>query len=358
MSNKRYYLALNRVQHVGPQSIKKLIQHFPNLEDVFKSSFSELIQLGIKAPAAKAIQAFDFSIINEDLAWERQTRHHLLTWEDKRYPALLRQIYDPPAVLYAKGDLSALHQPMLAMVGSRKPTATGAQTARKFAFELAQNKVTIVSGLALGIDGAAHQGCLQAKGKTIAVLGTGIDRIYPWRHKEIFQEIAQDGLLLSEYPFGTAPSPGHFPRRNRIISGLSLATLVVEAAIKSGSLVTARMALEQDRDVLAIPGSINSPQSRGCNHLLKQGAKLVTSLNDVLSELNLSFALLAEEKSASSHVLENDPLVCCIGYDVTSIDQIIEQSGFSFEKVTCDLANLEIQGVVQSVPGGYMRCTP
>ena len=242
------------------------------------------------------------------------------------------------------------------MVGTRKPSIMGSETAWRFAFELAGKNITIVSGLALGIDAQAHSGCLAAGGKTIAVMGTGIDCIYPRRHVQLADKIGENGLLLSELPLQSPPIAGHFPRRNRIISGLSLSTLVVEAAVRSGSLITARLACEQNRDVLAIPGSIYNPQARGCHHLLQQGAKLVTTSNDVLDELGIDYTKVVPE-FVNTLASENKNLVKCIGFEVTTVDQIITRSGLNVEKVVCNLAELELQGVVKAIPGGYMRCT-
>ena len=356
MNNKHYFLALNRIDQIGPRTVLKLLHRWPNLEELFRLSVQDMEQAGLKTAMAKSIANFDFSGVEADWRWQESEQNVLLTWCCPKYPPLLKEIPDPPLVLYARGQLSSLLQPTVAMVGSRKPSITGRETAWRFAFELAGHHVTVVSGLALGIDAAAHGGCLEAGGRTIAVMGTGIDCIYPYRHRSLAEKIAEKGLLLSEFPLKSPPIAGHFPRRNRIISGLSLSTLVVEAAIRSGSLITARLALEQNRDVLAIPGSIYNPESMGCHHLLQQGAKLVTTSADVLDELGLEhgkndtdfmFALARENKN----------LVKCIGFEVTTVDQIITRSGLSVEKVVCNLAELELQGLVKAIPGGYMRCT-
>ena len=356
MNNKQYLLALNRIDHIGPRTVAKLLVRWPNLEELFQLSVHELEQAGLSSRMASGIANFDFLQVETDWRWEEACDHFLLTLCDPDYPSLLKEIHDPPPVLYAIGQLSSFLQPTVAMVGTRKPSVTGKETARRFAFELASKKISIVSGLAIGIDAEAHRGCIQAGGKTIAVMGTGIDCIYPRQHRLLADSISENGLLLTELPLQSPPIAGHFPRRNRIISGLSLCTLVVEAAIKSGSLITARMALEQDRDVLAIPGSIYNPQSRGCHHLLQQGAKLATSSQDVLDELRIDY-----EQEAAEFVFglatENKNLVKCIGFEVTAVDQIIARSGLTVEKVVCDLAELELQGIVKAVPGGYTRCT-
>lgn len=356
MNNKFYFLALNRISQVGPRTIYKLLGQWENLDEVFKMSAQKLEQAGIPAKAAHAIASFDLNEVEADLRWAEGYNHHLLTWADETYPAILREIYDPPPVLYVKGDLTCFNQPMIAMVGSRKPTISGGETAHRFAYELAQKNVTIVSGLALGIDAYAHRGALRANGCTIATMATGIDRIYPFRHQELAEKISDKGVVITEFPLKTAPFPGHFPRRNRIISGLSLATLVVEAAIKSGSLITARLALEQNRDVMAIPGSIHNPLARGCHQLLQQGAKLVSSSDDVLGELGLNQSQIVKQ-DVRTHASDHNDLVKCIGFEVTTVDQIVARSGLGLEQVACNLAELEIQGIVQAVPGGYMRCT-
>ncbi|WP_028388166.1 DNA-processing protein DprA [Legionella fairfieldensis] len=351
MNNTYYFLALNRISHIGPRTILKLLNYWPDLEEMFQLSAEQLQQAGLSARIAYSIRQFNFDQVDADLRWQELPNHHLLTWDDVNYPALLKEIHDPPIVLYAQGDLTCLQQTALAMVGSRKPSIIGSETARRFAYELAPY-LTIVSGLASGIDGQAHEGCLQGNGKTIAVMGTGIDHIYPRQHASLATRIYQNGLLLTEFPLKTTPKAGHFPRRNRIISGLSLATLVVEAAIRSGSLVTARLALEQNRDVLAIPGSIHNPQAQGCHYLLQQGARLITSTQDILEELGID-----QQMQWPSQVLarDNENLVKCIGFELTTVDQLVLRSGLSVEEVTCGLATLELQGTIKAVPGGYMR---
>ena len=356
MNNKHYLLALNRINHIGPRTVAKLLVRWPNLKDMFQLSAQQLEQAGLPSIVALGIANFDFQQVEADWRWQEASHHFLLTWSDPEYPSLLKEIHDPPPVLYAKGHLSSFCQPTVAMVGTRKPSVTGRETARRFAFELAAKKITIVSGLAIGIDAEVHRGCIDASGKTIAVMGTGIDSIYPRQHGRLADKICENGLLLSELPLQSPPIAGHFPRRNRIISGLSLCTLVVEAAIKSGSLITARLALEQNRDVLAIPGSIHNPQARGCHHLLQQGAKLVTSSHDVLDELRIDYIQEATEL-VFTLARENKNLVKCIGFEVTGVDQIIARSGLTVEKVVCNLAELELQGIVKAVPGGYTRCT-
>lgn len=357
MNNLHCFLALNRMNQVGPRTVAKLQKRWPELSEMFKLSTSELLAAGLPPLLAQTITAFDLTLIEDDLRWvDAAENHHLLPWDSPLYPQLLKEIADPPVLLYAKGQLSAFDFPTLAVVGSRNPSVTGSENAKHFAKELAKAGITIVSGLALGIDAQAHIGTLEAGGRTIGVLGTGIDCIYPRRHLKLADQISATGLLLSEFPLKSPPIAGHFPRRNRIISGLSLSTLVIEAAVKSGSLITARMALDQNRDVLAIPGSIHNPLARGCHHLLQQGAKLVTSVHDVLDELRI----VPLEKSISKPALplasSNENLVKFIGFELTSIDKLIERSGYTVEQVTSELADLELSGTILAVPGGYIRC--
>lgn len=355
MNNKNYLIALNQMNGIGPRTIQKLIERWPALEELFRLSLAEMLASGLTPRLSQCIKNFPIEQIEADLRWAEKPNHHLLCWDDPQYPALLKEIYDPPAVLYLQGNLDCLQHKTVAMVGSRKPSVTGSENAFRFAKELAAQKITIVSGLALGIDAQAHQGALASGGRTIAVMATGIDRIYPNKHRQLAEEICVNGLVITEFSLKTAPNAGHFPRRNRIISGLSLITLVVEAAIRSGSLITARQALEQNRDVLAIPGSINNPMARGCHYLLQQGAKLVTSSQDVTDELGLTSVIQTQPKLEVSLASDNKNLVKCIGFDLTTVDEILLRSGLNIEDVVCGLAILELEGIVKAVAGGYMR---
>ena len=355
-NNTKYLLALNRIPGIGPKTVQRLLIRWPDLTECFQLSEKALLASGLPAALTQAIIHCDLSCINADLTWLNQSdSHRILTWAHPQYPALLKEIHDPPMVLYAKGDLSCLQQKCLAIVGTRKPTYAGLDIARHFAKELSKHKLTIVSGLALGIDAQAHGGCIDANGQTIAVLGTGIHHIYPHRHRALAEKILENGLIFSEFPLESTANAGHFPRRNRIISGLSLITLVVEAALKSGSLITARLALEQNREVMAIPGAINNPYAQGCHYLLQQGATLVTSVADILRELNITpFTLSEPVKLSLAREAEN--LVNCLGFDVTTVDQIVTRSGLSFTEVANQLAILEMHHKIKAVPGGYMRC--
>jgi DNA processing protein len=357
IDNTRCCLALNRISGMGPRTVAKLLVRWPDLNELFELTLAQMCQAGLPEKIATPIAAFDLQRIDEDLRWQEEASNRcILTWSHPHYPVLLKEIYDPPVVLYAIGDLSCLQQKTVGIIGTRKPSVVGRETAKRFAFELAACGISIVSGLALGIDAQAHTGCLDAGGKTIAVMGTGINCIYPRQHVTLAERVCQNGLLISEFPLHSQPIAGHFPRRNRIISGLSSSILVVEAAIKSGSLITARLALEQNRDVLAIPGSIHNPQAMGCHHLLKQGAKLVTSSADILHELGLDVQDIRAVCHSVKLADENKNLVECIGYETTTIDHIIVRSGLGVEQVVCHLAELELQGIVTAVPGGYTRC--
>lgn len=357
MNNLKSLLALNRMSKVGPRLVARLQKRWPDLAELFGLTQRLLEKAGLPPWLAKAISDFDFQRVEEDLNWlSKDKDNHLFGWDCEAYPPLLKEIPDPPLVIYLQGQLSALTKPTLAMVGSRKPSITGSENARQFAKELSAYGITIVSGLALGIDACAHLGCLDASGQTIAVMGTGIDCIYPASHRSLASQITQNGLLISEFPLKSPPTAGHFPRRNRIISGLSLCTLVVEAALKSGSLITARMACEQNRDVLAIPGSIHNPLAHGCHHLLQQGAKLVSCVKDVLDELRIDYQANTKEIAKPSLDNELSNLVQFLGFETTSIDKLISRSGYSIEQVTSELAQLELEGKVRAVAGGYMRC--
>ena len=356
MDSQYYLLACNRIHDLGPRRIARCLRVWPDLADMFRAPMAALLHAGMPENVARGIKAFDFRQVDADLAWLAGDQHHILSWGSPAYPALLAEIYDPPPILYARGDLAALQQQRLAMVGTRQPSVMGCETAWRFAYELAQSQITIVSGLALGIDAQAHSGCLAAGGWTVAVMGTGVDIVYPRKHRALAEQIVAHGLLLSEFPLTSPPNAGHFPRRNRIISGLSSATLVVEAAIKSGSLITAKFALDQNRDVFAIPGSIYHAQARGCHCLLQQGARLVLSPQDVRDEMGLLCVEPIKDVPIISKICDNQGLLQYIGFEPTTVEQIIDRSGFSLNEVLCVVVELELQGWIQVVPSGYMRC--
>lgn len=308
------------------------------------------------------LNAPDWDGVERDLAWLQAPGNRLVAYTDAAYPGRLRLLPDPPLALFVRGDLDLLDMPQLAVVGSRHPTTGGARTARQFAAHLAAAGLVISSGLAAGIDAAAHAGALAADGLTLAVAGTGLDRVYPAGNRELAHRIAAEGLLISEFPIGTPPRPGHFPRRNRIIAGLALGTLVVEAALQSGSLITARLASEAGREVFAIPGSIHNPMARGCHRLIRDGAKLVETADDVLEELGpllsdivrapgASDTLASDGAPVSLDTQERDVLAA-MGFDPTTTDEIVERTGFPANEVSSILLLLEMRGHVSSGAGG------
>ena len=296
--------------------------------------------------------------------WQRDPRHHLVQADDGRFPPLLAEITNPPLLLYVDGNADILHLPAIAIVGSRNPSKGGERNAFEFAQHLASVGFTIVSGLAQGIDTAAHRGALAAGGRTIALLGHGIDRIYPAANKALAEEIAASGALISEFPLGTHPQRELFPQRNRLISGLSLGTLVVEAARRSGSLITARLAGEQGREVFALPGSIHNPMARGCHQLIRQGAKLVETGDDIIAELaplagqilQITMESTSNDSSPATAPEELDAeyvqLRSYIGHDPIGIDELAQNSGLTIDQVSSMLLILELHGEIESLSGG------
>ncbi len=359
------WLALHRTPGVGPATFKRLLTQFSSPEAVF-ANVATASQLSERTRAA--LQAPDWEQVAADVAWFSAANRHVVTCQDALYPTLLKELPDPPSVLFLQGNPDLLSHWQLAIVGSRNPSASGREAAFEFARYLAGNGIAITSGLALGIDAAAHQGALAAKGATVAVVGTGLDVVYPARHRALAEEIIETGLLVSEFPLGVTPRAENFPRRNRIISGLSLGTLVVEAAIRSGSLITARMAMEQGREVFAIPGSIHNPLVRGCHRLIREGAKLVETADDIVEELGaLAGVLLEDQATAISADKKDVPqemdlgedyevLMTHLGFDPIAVDLLVEKSGLTAEAVSSMLLLLELQGRVESLAGGrYVR---
>lgn len=357
------WIRLMDTEGIGPQTACELLGYFGLPSEIFSASFSALqkcvpekIAHAIVAPVPEALQAR----IESTLTWAAQPENHVLTLADHHYPKSLLTIADPPPVLYAKGKLSLLTRAAIAIVGSRNATKQGMENAERFAHVLSTAGLTIISGMALGIDACAHRGALQAAssgGSTVAVTGTGLDLVYPARHRDLAHQIAEVGCLLSEYPLGTPAIASNFPRRNRIISGLSLGVLVVEAAAQSGSLITARSALEQGREVFAIPGSIHSPLSKGCHLLIRQGAKLVESAQDVLEELQWNSVHLPAPASAHPPQMDSsaEHLLTIAGYDPVSVDQLVQRSHLSAAEVQAGLLMLEMSGKIELLPGGHYR---
>ncbi len=347
-SSPEPWLKFCLVPGVGDGAIRKLLEHFGGIDAAAAAPAAAIRQV-LPPRLAEALQnGPDPDLLLQTLNWLEKPQHFLLTLEDDDYPALLREIPDPPPVLYGRGRRDLLGRPALAIVGSRNATPQGAANAEAFAAALSGAGLTIVSGLALGIDTSAHRGGLEAEGSTIAVVGTGLDRVYPASNKALAHEIADKGLLLSEFNLGSPSAAGHFPKRNRVISGLCRGVLVAEATPDSGSLITARLGLEQGREVFAIPGSIHSPQSRGCHQLIKQGAKLVEIAVDVLEEL--AWPVMPPQGSASAGV--QDSLLAAMGHDPVSLEALVTITGLTVETLSAKLLALELEGRVAQLPGG------
>ncbi len=364
------WLTLIHVDKLGPVTLQKLFAHFHSAENILQASRSELQALKISNAIIEGIHTPKKDAVQRDLAWLEHENHHLLTIQDPAYPTLLKQISDPPCVLYLLGKpelaTSLLSDPQLGIVGSRNASAYGKEIATSFAQKLANSGLVITSGLASGIDGAAHRGALQSEiGTTIAVAACGLNRVYPAEHRKLAEEISQRGLIISEFPIDTSPMPGHFPRRNRIISGLSLGTLVVEASVKSGSLITARFAIDQCREVFAIPGSIHNPLSKGGHSLIRNGAKLVETVEDILEELNHQIdpdslnnrhELVTNSEQKSVLDPQHEKILNSMGHEPISIDTLIERSGLGVEIVSSILLILELNDQVSHHGNGiYIR---
>ncbi len=351
------WLRLLATPTIGRESGRRLLAAFGSPQAVFDAPQSALREV-VGAAAARALaqppEGFA-ALAATTLAWlhadEAGVARHVVTLGDPQYPEALLETTDPPLLFYAQGQLDLLHKPALtvAVVGSRNPTPQGADTARAFAAHLSRAGWVVVSGLALGIDGAAHEGALEGATGTVAVVGTGLDRVYPRRHLDLAHRIAGCGVLLSEFSIGTPALPANFPLRNRIIAGLARGTLVVEAALQSGSLITARLALEAGRDVFAIPGSIHSPLSRGCHSLIKQGAKLVDSAQDILDEFGQPPAAAVAPETSDRPA--SGSLVQALGFDPVSLDALVARTGRSAADLNGSLLQLELDGVVIRLPG-------
>ncbi|MFM2322716.1 MAG: hypothetical protein RLZZ225_869 [Pseudomonadota bacterium] len=397
----RYWLALHTIPRCGLTTVLTLLKTFSTPKEIVLASRKELLDAGASASLIKHLHHPDWKSVELCLRWLEKPQRYILPWGDARYPLLLREISYPPLILFATGELSALQQQQLAIVGARCPSPTGLEIAYQFASELSERGFAITSGLARGIDGAAHQGALAANGATMAVLGSGLNNIYPHCHQSLAQTILEKGgVLLSEFFPYALPKAAHFPRRNRIISGLSLGVIVIEASLRSGSLITATYALEQGREVFAVPGSIYNRLSQGCHALLKEGATLIENCEDVIQELSfcsnpISKRMLANNvfvdkfaKGLVSTVKQGhallDPnegqgmklhkvnpiqqplniatldsqdvkLVECLGFETTSVDTLIARTGLRVDKLLARLLILELQGYISVVPGGYVR---
>ena len=376
------WIALWRVPGVGSKTYQKLLASFADPSAVFGASQSSLLSAGISQKLAEKIKSYnDLSITNTadtDIEWLLSAENHsIITIHCNDYPALLKRIDNPPPILFIKGNSNILNDPQLAIIGSRNPTKSGTDNAVSFAKHLGKTGLCITSGLALGIDGSAHQGALQANAPTIAVIATGIDRVYPAVHRDLAHKIVEKGAIVSEFPIGTQPKAENFPRRNRIISGLSHGTLVVEAALQSGSLITARLAMEQNREVFAIPSSIHNPLAKGCHQLIRQGAKLVETADDILEEMASVIDLndldtlpnMEDNQNQPTQIISMDEkekddksnaeyqvVLDKMGFDPTPIDQLVIDTGYSPEALSTMLLMLELQNKISSNGGGtYTR---
>ncbi|WP_305818283.1 DNA-processing protein DprA [Photobacterium leiognathi] len=361
MTNALYpWLVLAMTPTLGGHRINKLLSKI-SAADCISLPFEQLRQLGLSDQQATAIVSPDQRRIDQVLAWHERPFQQVLTLDSPHYPYLLKQISSPPPLLFARGDASYLSQPQIAIIGSRSASIDGREAAFNFGYALGQAEYVVTSGLALGIDGQAHLGALKSGGATIAVLGSGLDQVYPARHRKLANDIVEQGALVSEFWPDEKPRPQNFPRRNRVISGLSTGVLVVEAAEKSGSLITARYALEQGREVFAIPGSIYNTQSKGCNTLIKSGATLVESPLDIFNEVGiLTECAINNQIGLSLPQPENEELpfsalLANVGTEATPVDVVAERCEQPVHEILTQLLELELLGLVSAVPGGYIR---
>jgi len=348
----RYWIGLSLIPGVGGETFRRLLSSFGTPRHIYATPVASLKQVVSVEIANLIADGPSDEQLTHSLDWLNQPGSQLVTLADTSYPTSLLEIPDPPPLLYVKGDAARLSHPSIGIVGSRNATPQGLKNAEAFAQALSEAGWCITSGLALGIDGAAHRGALSGKGSTIAVVGTGLEIVYPARHRELAHTIVEKGAIVSEFPLREPSRSGNFPRRNRIISGLSSGVLVVEANLESGSLITARLAAEQGREVFAMPGSIHSPLSKGCHRLIKQGAKLVDCIQDILEELGGTPASSKiPESPASDH-----PLLGKMGFEVMATDTLIQLSGLTSNQVSAMLLTLELEGRIASLPGGrYQR---
>lgn len=348
------WLALCLARGVSHAAVRNLLGRFGSPSAVLAQPPASLRSVLSPREADAVVAEQDSERVRAALGWLEATDNHLVTLADEDYPRALLEIGDPPPLLYLKGRRDLLNASALAVVGSRNATPQGIKNAEQFAETLSDAGLTIVSGLALGIDAAAHAGGLRGRGSSIAVVGTGLDIVYPARNRELAHALAAKGAILSEFALGTPGVAANFPRRNRIISGLSKGCLVVEAAIASGSLITARLAGEQGRDVFAIPGSIHSPLSKGCHQLIKQGAKLVDAAQDILEELGMAQSSTQIEQS-DARPRHRSELLDQLGHDPVSLDELMTRTGLAADVLSAKLMELEITGLVASLPGGKFQ---
>jgi DNA processing protein len=361
MDSREAFVTLNMIEHVGPVRARLLLEHFGDAPKILAATKSELLRVrNIGEDTAEAIANWEKSVdLPGELKRIQDFGCHVLISSDENYPASLREIYDPPLVLYVRGELTAKDKNAVAMVGSRQTTQYGLETARKLAYQLAYVGVTVVSGGARGIDTAAHQGALSAKGRTIAVLGTGINLIFPTENAELFERIAANGAVITQFPFNRPAHKQSFPIRNRIVAGMTLGTVVVEANLSSGALITANFATEYGRQIFAVPGRIDSPRSKGCHDLIKKGAKLCEGVEDILSEFEYLFPASNRPPSPGEtgvlpalELSESEKLVYdALNHEEMAIDEVIRKSGLPSSAVSVALFSLEMKRLVKQLPG-------
>lgn len=366
MSEQNLYnwLLLALTPNIGPVSFLKLLKHFQSIENVFLASIDELSQVVSQKAACLIKEKHSQTSVDETLLWQTNKDCSLLTLLDEDYPTELTNAAVTPPLLFLRGQRSLLPKRKFSIVGSRHPTPQGIQNATTFAQNLAQKGMVIVSGLAAGIDKAAHQGAINASGETIAIIGTGIDRVYPSSNKEIAHQLTERGLIISEFPLGTKPKPSNFPRRNRLIAALGEGTLVVEATTESGSLITARLAGQMNKEVMAIPGSIHNVQSKGCHKLIKEGAKLVESLEDIFSELppldvnshtEHDFLLSSPSKDSEPSPKTTSNLLDAMGFDPIHPDVLAQKLNIQTPLLYEELLTLELDGIIKATSGGRFQ---
>jgi DNA processing protein len=354
-----YWLAFNRIAGIGPKRYQAMLAHFGALSVAWAASPAGLRDAGVDTQAVRLITR-ERGAIDPDAELETLEKHRVraITWADAAYPSRLREIDDSPPVLYLRGDITTADELSVAVVGTRRPTPYGRQVAEELSYQLASNRITVVSGLARGVDAIAHRAALQAGGRTLAVMACGLDMVYPPEHAKLAREIAEHGAVISEQPVGTQPRGDYFPRRNRILSGLSLGVLVIEGDLKSGAIITARQALDQNREVFAVPGSIFSPQSRGTNAIIQRGeAKLISSVQDVLEELNLTTAPQQIEMKELIPATDTEAdILRHISKEPAHIDEVCRGSGLPASTVSSLLAMMELKGLIRQMgPASYVR---
>lgn len=355
---RRYWIGFSCVSGIGAARLKKLMVHFGDVEEAYQAPEAALREAGLGPKTIQSLLEARSTIdLDREMARIEKSGFQVLTWQDEDYPSRLREIDTPPPVIYVWGDLHEQDRYAVAIVGTRRATSYGRAVTQRVASALAQEGITIVSGLARGIDGIAHRAALQAGGRTLAVLGSGLDRIYPPEHRKLAESIANRGAVLSDYPLGTEPEGKNFPPRNRIISGLSLAVIVVEAGASSGALITADFGLDQSRDVFAVPGDLYKPSSEGTNHLIQMGAHPLLSPEDVLEVLNLELAARQEEVAAELPEDESERTVYqALGAEPTHVDELRARCDMPVEEITASLAMLELKGRARQVGGmHYVR---